>query len=141
VWPQPAPKVSLSPPSPEARRNLVALQVDSDEQGGKGQVEYFRRDRSGGVSDTQFRLVSREEASTSFEPREERVPTIFERWRWPWEAQPQPARPQTGGGFFGGGSSSNRNRSSSRLRAMPIRATGTHAIATHVTSSGIATTI
>ena len=102
VWAQHAPKVALSPPSPEARRNLVALQVDSDDQGGKGQVEYFRRDRSGGVSDTQFRLVSREEASTSFEPREERVPTIFERWRWPWEAQPQPARPQTGGGFFGG---------------------------------------
>src|SRR5262249_61887056 len=68
VWSQHAPKVSLSPPSPEARRNLVALQVDSDEQGGKGQVEYFRRDRSGGVSDTPIRLVSRAAASTSFEP-------------------------------------------------------------------------
>src|SRR5215813_12097536 len=104
VWAHHAPRVALSPPSPEARRNLVALRVESDEDGGKGLVEYFRRDRSGGVSDTQFRLVSREEASISFEPREEREPTIFERKRCPWEAQPQPhpARPQPWGSFFGG---------------------------------------
>src|SRR5262249_59791329 len=52
VWAHHAPKVALSPPSPEARRNLVSLRVDSDERGGKGQVEYFRRDPNGGVSRT-----------------------------------------------------------------------------------------
>ena len=60
VWAHYAPKTALSPPSPEAKRMLVARPIDLNSgdavgSGGRGFVEYFRRD--GAVP----RLVSRGE--------------------------------------------------------------------------------
>jgi membrane carboxypeptidase/penicillin-binding protein len=66
VWAYHVPKAALAPPSPEARRNLVTRKVDmeaSDDPANppKSLVEYFRRDASGRVADTQYDLVSRGE--------------------------------------------------------------------------------
>src|SRR5262249_58703868 len=110
VWAYHVPKAALAPPSPEARRNLVTRRVDevSDDPANpnppKGLVEYFRRDASGRVSDTQYDLVSRGEVGQE--------PTAsdggaFEPWTpWGgrrWDFQPQPRQQQPGGwgGFFG----------------------------------------
>ena len=63
-------------------------------------VEYFRRSPSGGVSDTQYQLVSRGEVWSTSEPRDG---TAFEPWA-PWGSrrlEAPPARPQPWGGFFG----------------------------------------
>jgi penicillin-binding protein 1A len=87
VWAQYAPKTLLNPPSAEAKRDLVARPInlasgDVIENGNpnsnsnanpnpntKSFVEYFRRDRGGNPYDTQFQLVSRDEAYTT-QPRE-----------------------------------------------------------------------
>jgi membrane peptidoglycan carboxypeptidase len=109
VWAYHVPKAALAPPSPEARRNLVTRRVDLEEASDdpanppKSLVEYFRRDASGRVSDTQYDLVSRSEAAQG--------PTAtdggpFEPWA-PWggrrDSQPPPRQQQQGGwgGFFG----------------------------------------
>jgi membrane carboxypeptidase/penicillin-binding protein len=61
-----APKVALSGPSREAQRRLVDLRIDlaSGERvtGGRGFVEHFRLDADGRFTETQYQLVSREEA-------------------------------------------------------------------------------
>jgi penicillin-binding protein 1A len=67
VWAHAAPKSALAPPSPEAKRQLACRSVDvaSGEMpsaGGKGTTECFRIDRYGQVADTQYELVSREDA-------------------------------------------------------------------------------
>ena len=73
VWAHVAPKTALAPPSPEAKRQLAckSIDIDSGEMQGQmqGQVrvvrpitECFRVDRSGQVIDTQYQLVSREQA-------------------------------------------------------------------------------
>jgi penicillin-binding protein 1A len=77
VWAQYAPKTLLNPPSAEAKRDLVARPINlaSGDVVGNGNsntksfVEYFRRDRGGNPYDTQFQLVSREEAYMA-QPRE-----------------------------------------------------------------------
>lgn len=107
VWAHHAPKVALGPPSPEARRYLVARRIDLDSGGAdpaapaKAMVEYFRRDRRGNASDTQYQLVSRGEVEAAYEPRDG---TAFEPWApWGgrrWDAEPAP-RPPPWGGFFG----------------------------------------
>jgi penicillin-binding protein 1A len=105
VWAHHVQRVALSPPSPEARRNLIARRVDLDTGDddvagtGRGLVEYFRRDRSGGASDSQYRLVSRGETLSGYDQ------PAFEPWA-PWGSRrsdtPPPARPQQPwGGFFG----------------------------------------
>ena len=110
VWAYHVPKAALSPPSPEARRNLVARRVDvedSDDPANppKSLVEYFRRDLSGNISDTQYDLVSRGEVFSAQDPAADGGP--FEPWA-PWggrryDSQPQPRQQQQGGwgGFFG----------------------------------------
>jgi membrane carboxypeptidase/penicillin-binding protein len=108
VWAYHVPKAALAPPSPEARRNLVTRRVDevSDDPANppKGLVEYFRRDASGRVADTQYDLVSRGEVA------QEPIGTDggpFEPWApWGgrrWDSQPPPRQQQQGGwgGFFG----------------------------------------
>ncbi len=69
VWANYAPKTALAPPSPEAKRQLVDRAIDlasGDIVDGRGNfIEHFRRG-----SDTQYRLVSRAEADTDYEPRE-----------------------------------------------------------------------
>jgi penicillin-binding protein 1A len=103
TWTYVAPKTALAPPSPEARRFLVARGAgrgDDDEGGGRGIVEYLRRDANGKVRDTQYQLVSREEVDV-YDPRE------TERNSPPWgQPQPQPQQqPQQQWsqpwGFFG----------------------------------------
>jgi len=74
AWSHVAPRVALSPPSAAARRQLVDLPIDLRTgdlvaRAGTGAfVEHFRLDRTGQVDDTQYRLVSREEADATREP-------------------------------------------------------------------------
>jgi penicillin-binding protein 1A len=74
AWAQVAPRTALAPPSPEARRQLACkfINLDSGDMqstGGRTITECFRIDRNGQVLDTQYRLVSREDAYTNPEPR------------------------------------------------------------------------
>jgi hypothetical protein len=101
------PKAALAPPSPEARRNLVTRKVDvevGDDPANppKSLVEYFRRDASGRVADTQYDLVSRgevgqEPTATDGGPFEPWAPWGGRRW----DSQPPPPRQQQQGGWGG----------------------------------------
>ncbi len=71
VWANHSPKVALAPPSPEAKRQMTctAVAVESDPYGEqqqgqprRGATECLRIDRTGRVIDTQYQLVSREQA-------------------------------------------------------------------------------
>jgi membrane carboxypeptidase/penicillin-binding protein len=79
AWLHHAPRTVLRGPSPETRKHLVVQRIDARlgdpldrtaqadrererERGGGMLVEYLRRDASGRVADTQFRLVSRAES-------------------------------------------------------------------------------
>jgi membrane carboxypeptidase/penicillin-binding protein len=65
VWAGYAPRMPLNPPSPEARRELVAMQIDLNSgtpladrgPGAEGFTEYFRI-RQGQMAQTQYSLVS-----------------------------------------------------------------------------------
>jgi hypothetical protein len=65
VWTHHSPKVALAPPSPEAKKNMVAVATDGtiDEETGQPRagrfVEYFRTERGGRYKDTQYALISR----------------------------------------------------------------------------------
>jgi membrane peptidoglycan carboxypeptidase len=75
-WADYAPRTPLAPPSAEARRNLVLMPVDLASgsrvtQRGPGTItEAFRRDADGQVDDTQYRIVSELDASTTY-PRDD----------------------------------------------------------------------
>src|SRR5262245_21776453 len=67
VWADVASRTALAPPSPEARRQLACKSIDlesGEAVAGAGRVitECFRTDRNGQILDTQYQLVSREEA-------------------------------------------------------------------------------
>ena len=67
VWANVAPKTALAPPSPEAKRQLACKSIDLESgegpSGGRRAItECFRIDRNGQIIDTQYQLVSREEA-------------------------------------------------------------------------------
>ena len=67
VWANVAPKAALAPPSPEAKRQLACTSVDLEcgempNEGGRAVTECFRIDRNGHILDTQYQLVSREDA-------------------------------------------------------------------------------
>ncbi len=72
IWAQHiAPKAPLSGPSPEAQRDLVDIPIDymsGDRVSGGGFIEHFRRASDGQVDDTQYQMVSREEAYASRYP-------------------------------------------------------------------------
>jgi membrane carboxypeptidase/penicillin-binding protein len=108
VWAYHAPRTPLRGPTPETRRHLVAQRISlqsGDPVGRDGRVdserdrnglltEYLRRDNSGRVVDTQYRLVSRDETSDVYgRPELSDEPNFL-----PWGP-----RPQAGGGFWGGG--------------------------------------
>ncbi|MGC2122083.1 MAG: transglycosylase domain-containing protein [Xanthobacteraceae bacterium] len=60
-----APKTPLSGPSPEARRDLVDIPIDyltGNRMNGGNFIEHFRRGADGQVADTQFQLVSQDDA-------------------------------------------------------------------------------
>ncbi len=67
-WAHHAPKAELSPPSPQAARQLIALPIDLEtgdritEGGGRAFTEYFRLNRFGQLRETQFQLVPQAEA-------------------------------------------------------------------------------
>jgi membrane carboxypeptidase/penicillin-binding protein len=74
VWTGYAPRTPLNPPSPEARRELVAMQIDLQSgtplrdrgPGAEGFTEYFRvRPGQGAPATTQYALVSPNEAVTT----------------------------------------------------------------------------
>jgi penicillin-binding protein 1A len=101
VWARYAPKTPLNPPSAEARRDMVVRPINlaSGEPiaGGnaKSFVEYFRRDRRGEPYDTQFQLVSREEAAMAHETQDETAQEFMpfdnrygQPLRDPWRIQP-----------------------------------------------------
>jgi penicillin-binding protein 1A len=74
VWANVAPKTVLAPPSPEAKRQLSCKSIDLESGeapvgGGKAVTECFRIDRQGQIVDTQYELVSREDAYTARESR------------------------------------------------------------------------
>jgi hypothetical protein len=118
VWTHHAPKTVLAPPSPEAKRELVAVRSDDSEgeyaTAGRGTIEYLRRDRSGQVSDTRYQLVSPRDYGIS-DPRYGGDPGYpgyggdpryganqFEPWIRRWDSQPSyGAQPQPRGGLFG----------------------------------------
>jgi membrane carboxypeptidase/penicillin-binding protein len=78
VWANYAPRTALRGPTPETRKFLVATRVDADYDDGSRDftgagggrrgapgtlIEYLRRDARGHPVDTQYRLVSRDDAS------------------------------------------------------------------------------
>ena len=78
VWAHAAPKVALAPPSPEAKRALSCRSIDLESgeaqqagmpAGGRPITECFRIDRTGRILDTQYQLVSREDAYYTREQR------------------------------------------------------------------------
>jgi membrane carboxypeptidase/penicillin-binding protein len=86
VWAHAAPKVALAPPSPEAKRALSCRSVDLESgeaqqagmpAGGRPITECFRIDRTGRVLDTQYQLVSREDAYITREQRYGVAPNPF----------------------------------------------------------------
>jgi membrane carboxypeptidase/penicillin-binding protein len=114
VWAQYAPKTLLNPASAEAKKELVARPInlasgDPVTSGNaKSFVEYFRRDRRGEAYDTQYQLVSREEAYTAqlrdgetapdlvpFDGGGRYPPPLGDPWRQPAPGyNPQPVQPQ-----------------------------------------------
>jgi membrane peptidoglycan carboxypeptidase len=106
VWANVAPKTALSPPSPEAKRQLSCKSVDLEsgevQSGGKAVTECLRVDGKGRVVDTQYRLVSRSGANAkpdreaSRSTKRERpnssndIPRTKDSWaREPWRTTPQ----------------------------------------------------
>jgi membrane carboxypeptidase/penicillin-binding protein len=77
VWANVAPKTALSPPSPEAKRQLSCKSVDLEsgevQSGRKAVTECLRMDGKGRVVDTQYRLVSRGDTSAVQGIKEPRV--------------------------------------------------------------------
>ncbi len=114
VWAQYAPKTPLNPPSAEAKKDMVARPInlasgDPAASGTKSFVEYFRRDHGGGAYDTQFQLVSRDEAYMAYESRDDQAtqefvpfdsgprygPPVGDPWRAPGPGYPpQQTQPQ-----------------------------------------------
>jgi membrane carboxypeptidase/penicillin-binding protein len=74
AWEHLAPKTALSPPSPEAQRQMIAMPIDLRtgdrvSEGTPGAfTEHFRLGRFGQLAETQFRLVPRDEAYAFHNP-------------------------------------------------------------------------
>ena len=116
VWASYAPKTALGPPSEEAQRRLVDLPIDLvsgdvlARATPRAFIEHFRLASDGEVADTQYRLVSREEAfaSREYDPRDGEVVGGwfgYDQRRYyqvpQWREPPRAAAPSWGG-FFGG---------------------------------------
>jgi penicillin-binding protein 1A len=75
AWAHHAPKSPLSPPSPQAARQLIALPIDLrsgdrlTEVSGRGFTEYFRLNRYGRLEETQYRLVPEAEVYAYSNPQ------------------------------------------------------------------------
>jgi penicillin-binding protein 1A len=76
VWAHAAPKAALAPPSPEAKRQLACQSIDlesgeAQSRRGKAFSECFRVDRKGKIIDTEYRLMSQDEATHAKRDRED----------------------------------------------------------------------
>jgi membrane carboxypeptidase/penicillin-binding protein len=109
VWANYTPRTPLSPPSPEAKRELVAMQIDpfsgtplvDHGPGDEGFTEYFRV-RQGRVAQTQYALVSPDElASTSPDDQAELDPASRENGYSGGGYSPPRAPNDLFGGLFG----------------------------------------
>ena len=75
VWANVAPRAALAPPSPEAKRQLACRAIDleirrdAECRRQAAITECFRIDRNGQILDTQYQLVSREDAYATRESR------------------------------------------------------------------------
>jgi penicillin-binding protein 1A len=115
VWRDYAPRTTLSPPSPAARRDLIALPINlntgdvvSNNSPGRF-VEYFRRDANGEASQTQYALLSESDASLL---RESDPGGVYAGWpavpdsiplgRLPAWREPPPPPPPPPRGLFSG---------------------------------------
>jgi membrane carboxypeptidase/penicillin-binding protein len=102
AWAFHAPRAALAPPSPEAKRDLVAVRSggagDEPAASGRGFVEYLRRDRNGQARDTRYDLVSRADAEP---PDPGYADNRFDPWGRPSVGQPQPSARQQPWGFGG----------------------------------------
>jgi penicillin-binding protein 1A len=122
VWAGYAPKTPLSPPSAEARKDLVARPINlasGDVVGRSGTsasgfIEYFRSNGRGEPYDTQYRLVTRDEVESAREAREaasnpDFMPYDgrFDPWRPPFYSQspgtygPSPGYYSQSPGYYG----------------------------------------
>jgi 1A family penicillin-binding protein len=111
AWSNGIPKTPLAPPSPEARSQMVARTIDlasGEPIAGRGEgrafTEYFRAD-GGEARDTQYRIISRDEAYAAREygddPSDGGFPSFFSpRGFQIWPGTPQR---QDNGGLFGSG--------------------------------------
>jgi penicillin-binding protein 1A len=121
VWAGYAPRTALNPPSPEARLQIVDLPIDpatGDRLSRKSPgafLEHFHLDRTGQVDDTQYRIVSQEDADAYRDTQTDQVPQAWTRndpysardsygqspyWRVVPSQQPAP-QPQPWRGWFG----------------------------------------
>jgi membrane carboxypeptidase/penicillin-binding protein len=72
-WANGMPKVALAPPIPEAERSLVAIPIDltsgnyATDRGQQKFVEYFRKNATGEVAETQHNMVPAYEANAGLE--------------------------------------------------------------------------
>jgi penicillin-binding protein 1A len=94
-----APKAPLSGPSREAQRQLIDLPIDymtGDRlTGGRGFVEHFRLDPDGRLSETQYQLISHEDAYASSNPDREGGPPEQSWGHWSWGAPSAPGGGQS----------------------------------------------
>ena len=78
AWANVAPKTTLAPPSDEARRQVSCKAIGGEtgdpKSRGKSESECFRIDAKRKIVDTQYKLLSRENAHAAREPRELREP-------------------------------------------------------------------
>jgi membrane carboxypeptidase/penicillin-binding protein len=81
-----APKTPLSGPSREAQRQLIDLPIDymtgNRLTGGRGFVEHFRLDPDGRFNETQYQLVSRDDAYASSNPDQGPPDQGWGGWGW-----------------------------------------------------------
>jgi penicillin-binding protein 1A len=99
VWAHHSTKASLSPPSAEARRQMVPTQVDRGTRAarnGKGLLEYLRSDGKGRGVDSEYKLVSKASATggtveNSKQSVSSREPQVWAHdWGWSgWQQSPR----------------------------------------------------
>ncbi len=105
VWANVAPRTALAPPSPEAKRALSCKSIDLEsgelQTAGKPFTECFRIDRTGRILDTQYQLVSREDAYITRDPRYGVAPNPFPFFFGsPYQSQPGYYEQRRNNGYY-----------------------------------------
>ena len=109
TWASYAGKTPLNPPSPEARKELVAMTIDLNsgnqlsERGGRGFTEYFRA-RHGRVEETQYQLVSRDDVGDNDDDDDNEV-----RYRPSPPVHRRVIAPRPAAGYYAAGAGSYTN--------------------------------